>query len=265
MGDSEGIARNIFNIIDAVYYKGKDAVISPNSDARGGEFSKVFGPNKVILDTGWSPMNAWVGLHQLSIRWYSDMGVGNNGLTVEYWKKDTSGTESVAMTVIVPWDTVNSDEAGNGLGTAYFTENHQYRIVVKSHSSVPQGNYVAVDYIKIIPVDLWAVGAPFYYALPSPDEGSFAISTFYSTIETVTASGTNWRHSKTVTITNTGNYLAVPVACILGNSYVIANIKSIASDYKSFELEIAHKDSVNWTGSLTAVVHVLFYPVVAPL
>lgn len=264
MGDSEGIARNIFNIIDGGYYKGPDAVIISNTSARGGRESRVYGASKIIVDTGWSPPNAWVGLHQLSIRWFTNRGTGQSGLTVEYWKKDASGTESVAMTVTVPWNPINSSKAGNGMGVAYFSENNQYRIIVKSHSSVPAVNYVSVDYIKIIPVDIWAVGSDYYHALPDPD-GAMALNTFYSTIETVTASGTNWFHSKTVTISNTGNYLAVPVACILGNQYTIANIKSIASDYKSFVLEIAHKDGVNWTGSLSAVVHVSFYPVVAPL
>ena len=48
--DTEGIARNIFNIIDASYYVGKDATILQKEDARTGEYAIVYGPNKEIME-----------------------------------------------------------------------------------------------------------------------------------------------------------------------------------------------------------------------
>ena len=92
--DTEGIARNIFNIIDASYYIGKDATILQKEDARTGEYAIVYGPNKEIMDTGWSVNNAWVGLHTLLLRWETNSSKADQ-VRVEYLWRDEEGNEGV--------------------------------------------------------------------------------------------------------------------------------------------------------------------------
>jgi hypothetical protein len=254
MGDSEGIARNIFNIIDAVYYKGKDAVISPNSDARGGEFSKVFGPNKVILDTGWSPMNAFVGLHQILMRWYTDSQSEDNHIIVEYHWRDKDGNKG-NHSVTRSFQGDISDEVGNGVGKAYFHENYQYRFVVKSHPSIRENEYVAVDYLKIIVNNIFSVDDMFYGG-ETP-----AIPYDVSGYTTLTGDASNWYFTKTITLDFTPFTFSPFV--MLGTTNVLMKPVITRQGSNDFDVTVSTDNQEAWSGSLTIYyrVRTWYYPI----
>lgn len=259
----EGIAKNIFNIIDASYYLGKDAQVTSNSDARGGQYAKVFGPNQIILDTGWSTMNAWVGLHDVTIRWFSDIAANDDGVVVEYWKMDTEGVESLALSLNCAWNTYNSDEFGNAVGLRYFTENYQYRIIVKSAPNVLQNQFVAVDFLRILPIDNHLVYSPFIYGVTS-DEGAAATQMNYPEIYTVTGDGSSSYYLKTVDFpTDFDVEFAVPVATIYSSRLHEVCIESITDT--NFVLNVMHKNGTNWSGGVQVTCHLGFFPIIRRL
>jgi hypothetical protein len=263
MAESEGIAKNLFNIIDGCYYIGVDAVIEDHADARGGQYAKVYGSDKTILDTGWSSENAWVGLHQLSIRWYSDLAEDEYGLLVEYWKRDSAGNESLAFKTQVQWNALFSDEMGNGIGLKYFTENYEYRIVVKSYPAIAEDKYVAVDYIRILPTDMWASKTAFLY---SSVEHEMTVQNHFIDIVPVTGDGSGFSYAVTVNIpSNEGVLYAVPVVSVLDNVYVIASTRNLAVDYSSFEIVLTHKDNTVWSGSINVCLDLTYYPIITML
>lgn len=265
MAESEGIAKNIFNIIDACYYIGEDAVESDHPDARNGKFAVVYGPDKEILDTGWSSDNAWIGLHQLSARWYSDINENEYGISIEYWKRDKEGNETRVLRTRAKWNTLFSDEFGNGIGLKYFTENYQYRIIIKSYPSVPENKFVAVDYIRIIPTDMWAVKSQFLYAIDNPD-GAMTVQNMYPEIFTVTGNGTSYTYSLPVNIPQgEGIYLTVPVATVLNNINMLVHIYNISEDWTSFDIVVTHRSNSNWSGEVDVCVHLAYFPILGQL
>lgn len=260
--DTEGIARNIFNIIDASYYIGSDATPEPEPDARNGEYALAYGPNKEIVDTGWTMPNAYVGLHDLTIKWYSSgLNDGDYGLVIEYWKKDSEGNEVLATMFQTTWDGYISDEFGDSIGLIPFAENYQYRIIVKSHPSIPEDEFIAVDYIRVIDLHPYMVNAGYVYGVAG-DEGSMALQRSWPEIYTVTGDGSTYHYDLTVNVpTFSGVVFAVPIPCVLGNSDYIAVVPSIASDYSSFVIRVRHIKDIPWSGGVNVLCHLLYYPI----
>lgn len=243
----EGIAKNIFNIIDASYYLGKDAQVTPNADARGGQYAKVFGPNQIIVDTGWSTMNAWVGQHEMNVRWFTDTS-SYYGAILEYWMKDREGVETLVHSTDLHFMNDVSDEYGNSAGVAYFNENYQYKMVIRSHPSVSQEEYVAVDYINIRPVDPNSVKASYVYAGANGAQKTPTIRGFYIH---VLGDGSNYRYSTTYTIPVdlTDLYFNVAV-CLYGNSEgkYVAGFYNYSGD--TITVTVTHVDGTMWSGDL---------------
>lgn len=256
---SEGIAKNIFNIIDSSYYSGNDAVIAPNSDARNGQYAKVFGPRLVILDTGWSTDNAWVGLHEMGVRWYTDSLV-EYAAVVEYWKKDPEGNETLAYSIDLHFMNDISDEFGNKAGVAYFHENYQYKIIIRSHHSVLENEYVAVDYMSILPVDKQKVLSPIVHA---GVDGVPAIATERDFWINIYGDGSNYKYSHTYTF---------PVP-IISYFYPVATAWTSTGDYyaafstwdaNSLTIWAVHRAGSNWTGGVTVTGRINVYePVIS--
>jgi len=247
MPQVEGIAKNIFNIIDAAYYAGRDADNALNSDARGGKYAKVYGPNKLILDTGWSTKNAWIGQHEVNVRWFTDT-TAYYGAILEYWIKDSSGNETLAHSPHLHHMNDISDEYGNGAGIAYFNENYQYKLIVRSHPTVAENEYVAVDYVKIIMVDPKSVKSADVYA---GSNGAQETPTFRGFYVTVTGNGTSFKYSATYTlpISLTGLYF-IPQVCVYGNAdgkYLPA-FSSYSGN--TVTVTVGHVDETVWSGGV---------------
>lgn len=243
--ESEGIARNIFNIIDAAYYLGKDAEPMLHSDARGKKYAKAYGPNKELLDTGWSTKNAWVGLHNLSVRFYTDT-VATNGAVLEYHWKDAEGsTGSYSVNLLSQADI--ADEFGRGAGNAYFHENLEYKFIVKSHPDIAEDEYVAVDYIKMELSDIRKVTSQYTYAGSGGEVP--AIQVLRAGTAVVTGDGSDYAYGVTIDLGATPQlYYATATA--------VTNLKSYygmidSKGASSFVAWAVNKDGSVWSGGVS--------------
>lgn len=241
----EGIAKNIFNIIDACYYQGKDAHVAPNADARGGQYAKVFGPNQIILDTGWSTMNAWVGLHQSSVRYYTDSTTTYGAVLEYHWKDSEGNTDSFSIDLLFQNDI--ADEFGRGVGNAYFHENLQYRMIVKSHPSIPEDKYVAVDYLKLETSDIRKVTSQFTYAGSGGEVPAIQVLRAGSSV--VTGDGSDYAYGVTIPLGATPQlyYLTVTANTNLKSYYAMVDSKN-ASSFKAWAV---NKDGTLWSGAVS--------------
>jgi hypothetical protein len=266
MIDTEGIAKNIFNIIDACYYKGKDATVLPNPEARNGEYAVVYGPNQEILDTGWSTPGAWVGLHGLNLLFYADsLSDGARAVQIEYWKKDIEGNETLAFSTISSWDPYICDEFGVGVGLIQFQENYQYRIIVKSDVTVPSNVPIAVDYIRILPVYNYGSNSTYIYGVEEI-EGAMAVQWQFPEIYTVTGDGSGYVYTATFNVpTDKGQLWTVPVVSVLGNSVFNAVVTEISSDLSSFTIAVRNTDKTYWSGGVNVCCHLHYFPIMLPL
>jgi hypothetical protein len=154
--NTTGLTTNPYRMIQATEKIGNAADVVNNPNATFGLVASVNGPGQVIMDTGYFPFNEFIGAHHLDIRWFSNLASGN-GLTVQYWKIDNNGVETMCQSVDVPWYGNISPTFGNSAFGGWFNQNYQYRFVVLSHSSVPATSYVAVDFLKLTAEDPWSV------------------------------------------------------------------------------------------------------------
>lgn len=159
----KGLRKNMFNIVDAQNAIHDDAILNGEPLAKDGFTAAVKGPGKILIDTGYYGMNELVGLHQIKMRWFSNI-ISGNGLTIQYWRKDKDGNEEKIYPNDIPWRSGISQIFGNGAGTCYFQENYQYRIKVISHFSLSNDDYVGIDYFTLKPIDEWGVRSVFIQA-----------------------------------------------------------------------------------------------------
>lgn len=263
--EAEGIHRNVFNTINAALNPGEDAEIIPYPEARGGEFAKVYGPDKSIMDTGWSVKNAYSGLHSLTTRWFSDLADSTPGITIEYWRKDENGVEALAATHQIAYDTYYSNVFGNGVGLKYFAENCEYRIKIKSHHTLAETDWVAVDYIKILPIDVWALHSNYVYGVDS-SQGAIAPARSFPEIYTVVNAGGSYIGSLTVNLPDNDNSLwTIPVCTVLGANDYYPVISSISSDFRTFTINVVRRDGTNWSGSINVLCFLTYYPIITVL
>jgi len=262
MIETEGLGRNVFNNIDACYYIGRDATPEPEPDAMNGVYALVYGPNKEIIDTGWSPMNAWNGLHSAAIRWFSNLSMDDPGLIVEYWKRDSEGNEVLARDPIeLTWDTYNSDEYGDNCGVNLFSENYEYRIIVKSHPSLSENEWVAVDYIRIIILDYHQVMAG-YVSGVEDDEGAVAIQVDWPEIYSITGDGTAFV-TRTITYPVPLEVLgAFPTMSSRNFGYEVIPFLINEDD---FTIRASRYNGANWSGTIEVVCDLKLLLIIKPL
>jgi hypothetical protein len=134
---------------------------------------------------------------------------------------------------------------------------------VKSYPSVGEDKYVAVDYIRILPTDMWASKTAFLY---SSVEHEMTVQNHFIDIVSVTGDGSGFSYAVTVNIpSNEGVLYAVPVVSMLDNTTLIASTRNLAVDYSSFEIVVTHKDNTVWSGSVNVCLHQAYYPIISML
>lgn len=244
---TEGITKNPYKLIDAINYKGEDASVYPNTNAVNGFVARVRGPNKIIFDSGYFEEDGLIGPHHLDVKWYSNIGSGN-GLTIEYWKKDQNGNELLSVSSDIPWHDDISDVFGNSAGEGYFHENNSYRFVIKSHSSVPNDNYIDMDWLKITTQDLWTVQPFSLGSYDSITPYMYTVELERLTISLPLSGGT------TSSIYSVG--LNLPFDCTyasfsinLFSQYVDARVSGISGN--TAILTFKHEDATTWSGTIT--------------
>lgn len=247
--DTEGIARNIFNIIDASYYIGKDATILQKEDARTGEYAIVYGPNKEIMDTGWSVNNAWVGLHTLLLRWETNSSKADQ-VQVEYLWRDEEGNEGVHKRSAEFQDGI-SYRSGNGIGRAYFHENNEYRIIVRSSPSVEVDKYVAVDYIGMLVTNAWNVRSFIY---PSVEKDIPLIPTIEAGICNAYSDGTDYYGMGTVNLIHEYRFYYPTLTPLIAGGYV-ARVNDIRDD--SFDVVFWRTDGQQFNGGISIFYNIM--------
>ena len=243
-----GLTKNAPKLIEATANMGSDAFLKEISDAKDGTVAAVNGPDQVILDTDYFPVNEFVGVHHLDVTWFSSLvGIGGMGLVLEYWQKDQSGDESLVLSVDVPWHDNISDEFGNSGGEGIFHRNRQYRFVIKSHSNLSDTNWVGVDFLRIIFEDHWKPSLITVYSPNTPPFNPVNLS-LDATFVNVTKS-TSSTSSASATV-------SMPYDCtnllILGNTNASGFICSITSrNTTGFTVTVEHKDSsTSWSGTI---------------
>lgn len=243
-----GIVTNPFHIIEATNYMGKDATITQNTNAKDNNLATVIGPDKIIMDTGYFPTNAFTGSHQLSVRYFSDT-TETYGLTIEYWVKYSNGDEELRKTVNVNYNADISPIFGNGAGFAYFGENKQVRIIVKSHSSTPLNCYVGVDWIQIDVVSKWNTISKNIHA-PDTIVGSPAMLHIDMVSVNIVGNGSSYKYSATKTLSYTPHYFrANPIQDASVGGDLFTTITNYGSN--SFTVTCTDIEHTNWSGNLT--------------
>jgi hypothetical protein len=244
----EGVTINPFHIIDVcLMNRGRDAVLDQIADAKGGDVLKVFGPDKIIVDTEYYEPNLFIGAHQVSVRYFTDYLELEYGLIFEYWVKEEDGTEYMALSVDVPYNNDISPYFGNGCGFNYFSENKQHRFVIKSSFEVPEDNYVAVDWIKLAVISEWTTTSDKIYAT---DGKAPAILQIANIPITITGNGSNYKYSTIVNLGFTPEVYTVKTSND-GDSAgeTIGTVTSY--DESSFVATFTDIQHVNWSGTLT--------------
>jgi hypothetical protein len=244
--NTNGLTTNPYRVIQAVEKIGNGADVVQNASASFGTVASVTGPNQIIMDTGYFPMNEFLGAHHFDVRWFSNIGSGN-GINVQWWKMDKNGVESMSAIAYLAYFEGVADGFGTSGGGAYFSPNYQYRFVLISDSTVTANEYVAVDFMKITTEDQWKISCwqlnssaqnvptkPMMYG----HMGSIPASS--NPYVTVTVQVTGWNPSLAYIVPSTGNttYLAtitnttstsydVTIANFSGGAIVAGNTFSV--------------------------------------
>lgn len=240
-----GITKNQFNILNAVNYHGRDAFVEERADAMEGVVASVIGPNKKIMDTDYFPMNEFIGQHRSIIKFFTNINDGDKAVTLEYYYKDSEGVEGV-VSQDGEYNEYFSNKAGSPMLNCQFFENYQYRIVVKSHPTLAEDEWVALDFIKLEITNPASVKSEFEtYNLTSESLG--VLLTWPYMVE-VTGNGSSDSYS---TVQNFGGVMSdFSVACTVeatstGLGATITNRTS-----SSFTVTVSTYNGSNWSGSV---------------
>ena len=237
--NTTGVTTNPYRMIQATEKIGNGADVVNNSDASFGLVASVTGPGKTIMDTGYFPFNEFIGAHHLDIRWYSNISSGY-GMTLQYWKMDINGVETLCRSVDIDWHSDISDEFGNSAGGGWFNQNYQYRFVVISHATVPLTSYVAIDFLKLTSENPWSVGVQSLHGGPS---GAPNNPVLMQVQVPVTVSG---GYSYTTVVTVTG--WTPNMASIVGVSPLQDIILAVtSSDSTTFTFTLTHRAGTTWS------------------
>ncbi len=245
--ESYGQVKNPFNIFDPLEgeNRGHDSDRMDIDYARGGQMAYVIGPNKEIMHTRYQKIpNDWLGLHQLNVRWDCTNTPNPYGLVLEYWIKDEEGNETVKA-IDIPGNADISPRFGNAAGCAFFTENNVYKFVIKSHPTTPDTSYIALDYLKLLPIDMWTVSAQSVLA----SEGvTPRIQTVLGQYVEVAANGSGSKYTQTFDLPFTvyNYYISYGVYDSLGEITVTVSSNSSTS----LTLTANRPNGVAWSGSV---------------
>ena len=248
MMDGEGLLKNMGGLIDATTYKGEDSFVNPNvPEARGGDTVKAIGPDKNLFDTKYLYFNEFIGVYQLYIRAFSNLSDGANAIVTEHWKKDAEGNE-ILISSEDTWVDTLARIGGLGIGRGYFHENNQHRIIIKTSKSLSETDYIELDYVKLMPIDLWSVSSPLYKYNQSYDVP--ALMQVRKVELTITGDGSSDTYTVTYNLPfETVSYWVTPAIYESAGKIfpVVINVTGT-----SFTVAATHKSS-NWSGSVNVV------------
>lgn len=275
MANTIGVQKNPFNIFPSGHNQDNTkAVLMQNSDALDGSCYGTNDSNQVIFDTGYIEPNTFIGTHQVLLKWFTDLPSGVNGLTFQYWRMDSSSNETLINSYDVPYQPNWSDTVGDGLLLCSFSENYSYRFVVSSLSSLPSGNFVAVDYLMIKSLDDWNI-------LSYKIQPGFGDQTGASTIETritdtlnITGNSTPYGQA-TYTLPTLGPHQEIAVQISMytdapkgGGFYTLewGNVvfDSNGENPSSFVVTVCCTNG-NWSGTISVTLEVTTYVTVTPV
>ena len=132
---TDGLASNPFRIIQAINKIGPDATIVENTSASMGKVAQVIGPDKIIMDTGYFAANELLGPVRVEVVYYSTVA-GANKLHMEIWRKHPNGYEEIIAHNYTGWNADIAPYFGMNFGRALYSQNYQYRYVIKSYTGV---------------------------------------------------------------------------------------------------------------------------------
>jgi hypothetical protein len=250
----EGIVANPFRVIQATTKMGPDATIIEEPRASNGVVAQVFGPNQIIMDTGYFEENLFIGVHHFDIRWFSD--TSGNGLSIEYWKRDKNGIETQSITPrSIPIALGNSDGYGSSAGGGYFNENFEYRFIIKSHADVSATQYVSVDWLKITIQDHWGVAG---HGQAGNSEGIPLNLMITSEVQSVNGLGTAGVYSYSTTVTTTYDATQAYIIANTTNANFFCSITGATTT--SYTITFTHRNDTAWSGLVYAYVVAYLVP-----
>lgn len=243
---ANGLIRNPFHILDAVNDSiSRDAMEVYNEDGMDYSVAMAIGPDKVLMDTGYLDANTLIGVHNASIRFYTPSSV-TYPIIFEYWFLAPDGTEG-SVTVNTIFQNDIGDEWGRGIGFAYFHENYQYRIIVRTHSSLGEDEYVWVDYVKLTAFDP-KTPSSMYAAASSTDPEVPAIQVERSGWENFYGDGSSYTYQQTYNLGATPQraHITVTAYSVLG---ITANIYNVSAPY--FTVRAWRTNGSSWSGTIS--------------
>lgn len=244
---SEGILRNIDGVLDAVNFPGEGITPTPNTSARNEDVVRAYGPNKTLMDTKYMAFSEFNGPHSIYARAFSNLSDNTPALTTEVWMKDKDGQESMVSRTDI-WVGVLAGIGGLGIGRGYFHENYQHRIVIKTSPNLSETQYIDLDYIRLMPTDLWGVSTPLFKYSPLYDVP--AMLNVRMVEIPITGNGSSDTYTATYTLPfETVSYWVTPTIYESAGKIfpVITNVTGT-----SFTVAATHKSS-NWSGTVNVV------------
>ena len=259
-----GIGTNPLNIFDGVHYKTNNAISTPQNGAKDNTIAVVTGPNQVLMDTGYLTPDILLGLHQFYVKWYSSLvGVGGNGLILQYWKKDPSGNETHIYDVEIPYHDDISPYGLNWAGLCFLFEENQYRFVIVSDPSLSDTDWVGIDYIRYVPIDITAVNGDCAYGGTISNGGAPAVPMMYPFSFNITGNGSAYYYTSTVTMNVSIADLQVVVAANSTSPDYYAIITGVSGN--TFNVTVVNRAGTTWSGSCGVTCFIYMHQYVTPL
>jgi hypothetical protein len=244
---SEGLLRNIDGVLDAVNFPGEGATTQPNPNARNGDAIRAYGSDKTLFDTKYMAFSEFNGPHSIYARAFSNITDGTPAITTEVWMRDKDGVENM-VSRIDDWVAVLAENGGLGIGRGFFHENYQHRIVIKTSPTLSDSEYIDLDYVRLMPTDLWSVSTPIFKYNPSYNVPAM-LNVRLAEIE-ITGDGSSDTYTATYSLPfETVAYWVTPTIYeSAGKIYPV--ITAVNSD--NFTVAATHKSS-NWSGTVNVV------------
>ena len=250
----EGVNANPFRIIQGTLKMGPDAISVANTSASNGVVAQVFGPNKTIMDTGYFPANELLGPVRVEVVYYSTVA-GSNKLQMDIWRKHSNGYEEIIKTLYVGYNADIAPYFGMQFGRAVYSQNYQYRYVIKTYSTVSAATVIGIDYIKITTTDVYGISAPTQYGNSGEYYGNPMDNTFDPWIGTDSCAG-NPSHTQTFTTSYDCTDAIITISTQSKTDMILANIWERTST--GFKVYIQPAGGGNFIGNCTIHAHVAF-------
>jgi hypothetical protein len=245
--NTTGITANPFRIIQAIDKIGLNAEVTIQPLASFGVMASVTGPNQIIMDTGYLPLNGLIGPAHIEMVWFTNDPTGYRDISgysvnLEFWKMDLNGNETLSFIVPFGYDGTTLSSGLDSSGSVYFAPEYQYRFVLRSYTSDYIGltDVIGIDFIKIVTEDVYKLSIATLDNIPSSTPQTQVIYTLSPLIQ---GDNTNYTFSTAVSFNSAIYAQIIPAS---PNPNLIASITN--KTMTGFNVNLTHRSGTTWSG-----------------